>query len=259
MQQHIQLQQNQFKQAIKNGQVQLGLWTQLGSHIAAEILSGCGYDFIGLDAEHGPSEYREIYCQLQACAAGGPTQPIVRLPNQDISLIKRYLDAGVNTLMVPQVDTVEQAKMLVSAVRYPPHGIRGYCGAPRASNFGRIKNYATACDREICLIVMPETTTSLDNLEEMAAIDGIDAFFIGPGDLAASLGYIGQPMHPAVINAIEESGRRIKAAGKAVGILCTDEKQTRRYIELGFQIIAIGSDQGLLTNGAEKLLAKFRQ
>jgi 4-hydroxy-2-oxoheptanedioate aldolase len=195
---------------------------------------------------------------LQACAAGGPTQPIVRIPNHDISLIKRYLDAGVNTLMVPQVDTVEQAKALVSAVRYPPHGVRGYCGAPRASGFGRIKNYATTCEEEICLIVMPETTLALENIEAMAAIDGVDAFFIGPGDLAASLGYIGQPMHPEVIKVIEETGRRIKAAGKAVGILCTDEAQTRRYIELGFQMIAIGSDQGLLTKGAEQLLAKFR-
>ncbi|HEY0207772.1 HpcH/HpaI aldolase/citrate lyase family protein [Acerihabitans sp.] len=254
-----ELQQNHFKHAIKQGQVQLGLWTQLGSAIAAEILSGCGYDFMGLDAEHGPSEYMDIYAQLQACAAGGPTQPVVRLPNQDISLIKRYLDAGANTLMVPQVDTPEQAETLVSAVRYPPRGIRGYCGAPRASNFGRIKNYAAVCEREICLIVMPETITALDNLEKMAAIDGIDGFFIGPGDLAASLGYIGQPMHPEVIKTIEESGRRIKAAGKAAGILCTDEQQTRRYIEVGFQIIAIGSDQGLLTQGAENLLAKFRQ
>ncbi|WP_354691871.1 HpcH/HpaI aldolase/citrate lyase family protein [Phytobacter sp. RSE-02] len=254
----MELQKNHFKHAIKNNSVQLGLWTQLGSYIAAEILSGCGYDFIGLDAEHGPSEYIEIYSQLQACAAGGPTQPIVRIPNHDISLIKRYLDAGVNTLMVPQVDTVEQAKALVSAVRYPPHGVRGYCGAPRASGFGRIKNYATTCEEEICLIVMPETTLALENIEAMAAIDGVDAFFIGPGDLAASLGYIGQPMHPEVIKVIEDTGRRIKTAGKAVGILCTDEAQTRRYIELGFQMIAIGSDQGLLTKGAEQLLAKFR-
>ena len=254
----MELEQNHFKHAILHGRTQLGIWTQLGSEIAAEILAGCGYDFIGLDAEHGPSDYRDIYAQLQACAAGGPTQPVVRLPNQDISLIKRYLDAGVNTLMVPQVDTVEQARALVSAVRYPPHGIRGYCGAPRASKFGRIKDYATACDREICLIVMPETTAALENLDAMAEVDGVDAFFIGPGDLAASLGYIGQPMHPEVVKTIEEAGRRIRAAGKAAGILCTDEAQTRRYIELGFTMIAIGSDQGLMTKGAEQLLAKFR-
>ncbi|WP_342321989.1 HpcH/HpaI aldolase/citrate lyase family protein [Kosakonia sp. BYX6] len=254
----MELAKNQFKQALKKGDVQLGIWTQLGSAITAEILAGCGYDFIGLDGEHGPSEYLDIYAQLQACAAGGPSQPIVRIPNHDISLIKRYLDAGVNTLMVPQVDTAEQAKALVSAVRYPPHGVRGYCGAPRASGFGRIKNYATACDAEICLIVMPETRQALENIEAMAAIDGVDAFFIGPGDLAASLGYIGQPMHPEVVRVIEETGRRVQAAGKAVGILCTDETQTRRYIELGFQIVAIGSDQGLLTKGAEHLLAKFR-
>lgn len=253
----MELQKNQFKQAIKKGDVQLGLWTQLGSAITAELLSGCGYDFIGLDAEHGPSDYLDIYAQLQACAAGGPTQPIVRVHNHDISLIKRYLDAGVNTLMVPQVDTVQQAEALVAAVRYPPHGVRGYCGAPRASGFGRIKNYATTCEEEFCLIVMPETTLALENIEAIAAVEGVDAFFIGPGDLAASLGYIGQPMHPHVIQVIEDTGRRIRAAGKVVGILCTDEAQTRRYIELGFQIVAIGSDQGLLTKGAEQLLAKF--
>ncbi|WLI78709.1 HpcH/HpaI aldolase/citrate lyase family protein [Kosakonia sp. H02] len=254
----MELAKNQFKQSLKNGELQLGLWTQLGSAITTEILAGCGYDFIGLDAEHGPSDYLGIYAQLQACKAGGASQPVVRIPNHDISLIKRYLDAGVNTLMVPQVDTVGQAKALVSAVRYPPHGVRGYCGAPRASGFGRIKNYATACDAEICLVVMPETRQALENIEAMAAIDGVDAFFIGPGDLAASLGYIGQPLHPEVVRVIEETGRRVQAAGKAVGILCNNEAQTRRYIELGFQMVAIGSDQGLLTSGAERLLATFR-
>lgn len=254
----MELKRNRFKQELKAGKVQIGLWTQLGSHIAAEILAGCGYDFMGLDAEHGPSEFMDIYTQLQACAAGGETQPIVRLPNHDVSLIKRYLDAGVNSIMIPQVDTVEEAQNLVAAVRYPPHGIRGYCGAPRASGFGRIKDYPLKCDAEILLIVMPETTTALDNLDAIAAIDGVDAFFIGPGDMAASLGYIGQPMHPEVINVIEAAGRRIRAAGKVAGILCNDEAQTRRYIELGFQIIAVGSDQGLLTKGAEQLLAKYR-
>lgn len=254
----MELAQNHFKKAIRSGHVQLGIWTQLGSHVAAEMLSGCGYDFIGLDAEHGPSEFMDIYSQLQACAAGGRAQPVVRLPNHDISLIKRYLDAGANTLMVPQVDTVEQAKMLVSAVRYPPEGIRGFCGAPRASGFGRIKNYAATCEAEICLIVMPETQTALDNIEQIAAVEGIDAFFIGPGDLAASLGRLGQPMHPDVIQVIEESGKRIRAAGKAAGILCTDEAQTRRYIDCGFNMVAVASDQGLLIQGSEKLLAKYR-
>ena len=121
----MELPKNHFKHAIKNNTVQLGLWTQLGSYIAAEMLSGCGYDFIGLDAEHGPSEYIEIYAQLQACAAGGPTQPIVRVPNHDISLIKRYLDAGVNTLMVPQVDPVEHEQGQLAEVRYAPKVIRG--------------------------------------------------------------------------------------------------------------------------------------
>ncbi|AUP77170.1 2-dehydro-3-deoxyglucarate aldolase [Enterobacter sp. EA-1] len=253
----MELKKNAFKQAIHGGQLQLGLWTQLGSAITSEILSGCGYDFIGLDAEHGPSEFMEIYAQLQACAAGGPSQPIVRIPNHDASLIKRYRMPGVNTLMVPQVDTAEQAQALVSAVRYPPHGVRGYYGAPRV-RLRADQNYATACDAEICLIVMPETRQALENIEAMAAIEGVDAFFIGPGDLAASLGYIGQPMHPEVIRVIEETGRRIQAAGKVAGILCTDDAQTRRYIDAGFKIVAIGSDQGLLLKGAEKLLATFR-
>lgn len=254
----MELQKNHFKQALKDGKVQLGFWTQLGSYIAAEILSDCGYDFLGLDAEHGPSEYMDIYAQLQACAAGGTTQPVVRVPNHDISLIKRYLDAGVNTLVVPQVDTEEQAKALAAAVRYAPHGTRGYCGAPRASKFGRIKNYAAACEQEICLIAMPETKTAFENIDKLAAVEGIDAFFIGPGDFAASLGYIGQPMHPEVIAAIEEMGRRVRAAGKAVGVHCTDEALSRRYREQGFQMLAIGSDQGVLTKGAEQLLAQFR-
>ena len=250
---------NTFKCRLQQGQVQIGLWSQLGSPISVEMIAGSGVDWIGLDAEHGPSELVDIYHQLQACAAAGGAHPMVRIPWNDRVLIKQYLDIGVQTLVVPQIETAEQAREVVWATRYAPKGGRGYCGAPRASQFGRIKEYPFVCEQELCILIQPESTVALDNLEEMAAVDGIDGFFFGPGDLAADMGYLHQASHPEVIQALISGAKRVRAAGKAAAVICMNEALTRQYIEAGFNIVAVGSDQSILTRGADELAAKFKQ
>ncbi|MDR1934568.1 MAG: HpcH/HpaI aldolase/citrate lyase family protein [Candidatus Accumulibacter sp.] len=249
---------NTFKRGILQGQVQIGLWSQLGNPISVEMIAGSGVDWIGLDAEHGPSELVDVYYQLQACAAGGNAHPVVRVPWNDRVLIKQYLDIGAQTLVVPQVETAGQAREVVWATRYTPRGGRGYCGAPRASKFGRVKDYPFVYEQELCVLIQPETAVALKNLEEMAAVDGIDGFFFGPGDLAADLGYLHQATHADVVKELVSGAKRVRAAGKAAGIICMNEALTRQYIEAGFNIVAVGSDQSILTRGADELAVKFK-
>jgi 4-hydroxy-2-oxoheptanedioate aldolase len=250
---------NTFKRSIQQGEVQFGLWSQLGSPISVEMIAGSGIDWIGLDAEHGPSELVDIYYQLQACAAGGNAHPMVRIRWNDRVLIKQYLDIGVQTLVVPQIETAEQAREVVWATRYAPQGGRGYCGAPRASKFGRIKDYPFVFEQELCILIQPESAVALKNLEEMAAVDGIDGFFFGPGDLSADLGHLHQGTHPDVVKELLSGGRRVRATGKAAGIICMNEALTRQYIEAGFNFVAVGSDQSILIRGADELAVKFKE
>jgi 4-hydroxy-2-oxoheptanedioate aldolase len=250
---------NSFKRAIKEGQLQIGLWSQLGSPVTVEMIAGAGFHWIGLDAEHGPSDLVDVYHQLQACAAAGATHPMVRLPCNDPVLIKRYLDIGAQTIVIPQVDTEEEAQAIVRATRYAPRGVRGYCGAPRAANFGRIKDYPFVCEAELCVIVQPETVTAIKNIEKIAAVDGVDALFFGPGDLAADLGYIHEASHPEVVKVLEAAVKKVRSYGRAAGIICGNESLTRRYIDMGFNIVAVGSDQAILVRGVDELAAKFIQ
>jgi 2,4-dihydroxyhept-2-ene-1,7-dioic acid aldolase len=248
---------NSFKQAIKAGKFQLGMWSILSSHITVEILAGAGFDWLVLDTEHAPNDLTDVYSQLQACK-GGTATPIVRVPWNDMVTIKRYLDIGAHSLMIPSIESGEEARNAVAYTRYPPKGVRGYSGAPRASMFGRIKDYPHVCEEEICVILQIETRKGLENLEEIARTDGVDALFIGPGDLSAALGHIHDTKHPEVLAAIEDAFKRIKACGKPAGILCPDETLARKYIEMGFTFVAVGSDQAMLARGSEALAAKYR-
>ncbi len=199
-----------------------------------------------------------VYSQLQAAASGGLAHPIVRPPWNDPVIIKRFLDAGVQTLLLPMVETVDEAKRAVAATRYPPHGMRGFAGASRASRFGRVKDYHIRAHEELCVLVQVETKLGLDNLEAIASVDGIDGVFIGPGDLSAALGYLGKQGHPDMVAVIEDAIRRIRACGCAPGILTSDETLAREYIEQGCLFTAVGSDIGILARGADALAAKFR-
>ncbi|WP_448208035.1 HpcH/HpaI aldolase family protein [Azospirillum sp. sgz302134] len=248
---------NSFKRGLEAGQPQIGLWSILSSHVSVEILAGAGFDWLVLDTEHAPNELPMVYSQLQACT-GGTAHPVVRVPWNDMVTLKRYLDIGVQSFLIPYVETAEEAANAVSYTRYPPHGVRGYSAAPRANRFGRVKDYPQLCENELAVLVQIETRRGLDNIEAIAAVDGVTGLFIGPGDLSAAMGHVGNPKHPEVLEAIEDAITRIRAAGKPVGILSADEVLAKRYLELGCTFVAVGSDQGLLARGSEQLAARFK-
>jgi 4-hydroxy-2-oxoheptanedioate aldolase len=252
-----QLPANRFKAAIAAGHQQIGLWVALANAYSTEIVAGSGFDWLLLDGEHSPNEPATVLPQLQAAAAY-PVSCVIRPAWNDKVLIKRYLDVGAQTLLVPYVQTEEEAVAAVEAVRFPTRGVRGVAGVTRATRFGRIPDYAKRAHEEICLLVQIETRLGLDNLEAIARVDGIDGVFIGPADLAAGLGHLGEIGHPEVQAAIEDAIKRIKACGKPPGILTPDEKWARRYIELGTIFTAVGLDAMVLARETEKLAAKFK-
>lgn len=259
---------NPFKLALQNRQPQIGLWLGLADSYPTEICAGAGFDWLLIDGEHAPNDLRSMLQQLQTIAGYPGVQAIARVPmghgHVGEMLLKQYLDLGVTTVLVPMVDTAEQAQALVRAVHYPQAddetgkgGIRGMAGA-RASRFGRYPNYATEANAQVCLLVQAETQTALDNLEAIAAVEGVDGVFIGPADLSASMGYVGQLTHPKVLAAIEVAMARINRAGKAAGILTTNEALAKHYLELGALFVAVGLDTGLLAKHTSALAGRFK-
>jgi 4-hydroxy-2-oxoheptanedioate aldolase len=253
----LDLPRNSFKRALAAGKPQIGLWLSLSDHYSAEVCAGSGFDWLLIDTEHSPNELHMVLNQLQAIAPY-PAHPVVRVPWNDMVTIKRVLDVGAQSLLIPFVQNADEARKAVAATRYPPAGVRGVAGTTRATRFGRIKDYAKRAHEEICVLVQLETQTALDSLEVIAGLDGVDGVFIGPADLHASLGYSGETANPAVLPKIEDAIRRIRACGKAPGILTADEKLARRYLELGALFVAVGADVGLLGRGADQLAAKFK-
>lgn len=253
----MELERNTFKHALAQGRLQIGLWSSLCSNMAAEIVSDSGFDWILLDTEHAPNELPGLMSQLQAVARGTAT-PVVRAAWNDTVLLKRILDIGTQSVLIPFVQNAEEARRAVAATRYPPAGIRGTASSARGSRYGRVTDYLKKANAEICVLVQAETRDALDQLEAIAKVDGIDGVFIGPSDLAASLGHIGDMQHPVVQKAIEDAGRRLKALGKAAGILTVNEDEARRYISWGYTFVAVGADVGLLARGADALAKKFK-
>jgi 4-hydroxy-2-oxoheptanedioate aldolase len=248
---------NRFKAALAAKNPQIGLWLSLANSYTAELCATAGFDWLLLDSEHAPNDVRAILQQLQAVAPY-PSHPIVRPVTGDVALIKQLLDIGAQTLLIPMVDTPEQAAHMVSAVRYPPQGIRGVgAQAARASRWGQRTDYLARANDEVCLLVQAETRTALDNIEAICAVDGINGVFIGPADLSASLGHRGNPGHPEVQAAIEDAMRRIIATGKAAGTLVSDNALARRYLDLGCTFVAVGLEARLLAVAARELRAEF--
>jgi 4-hydroxy-2-oxoheptanedioate aldolase len=249
---------NEFKHAIRAGQQQIGLWVSLANAYCTEIVAGSGFDWLLIDGEHSPNDPISVLPQLQA-AAPYPVTTIVRPAWNEKVLIKRYLDVGAQSLLVPYVQTAQEAADAVAAIRYPGRGVRGVAGVTRASRFGRVGDYAQRAEDELCLLVQIETREGLDNLEEIARVDGVDGVFIGPADLAAALGHLADIAHAEVQSAIKDAIARIKACGKPAGILSADEAQVRRYIEWGTTFTAVGLDAALLARETEKLAARFKK
>ncbi|MEZ0168511.1 4-hydroxy-2-oxoheptanedioate aldolase [Microvirga sp. TS319] len=249
--------QNAFKAALRNGRSQIGLWLALASPYVAEVCAGAGYDWLLVDAEHGPNDIPLLAAQLQAIA-GSASHPVVRVPIGETWIIKQVLDIGAQTLLVPMVESAEQARALVRATRYPPDGVRGVGAAlARASNYNRISDYLQTANEQICLLVQVESRAGLAAIEEIASVDGVDGIFIGPADLAADMGHLGVPGVADVQSAVRDGLSRILASGKAAGILTADVDLAQSYVELGASFVAIGSDVGVLAGGATRLLSQF--
>ncbi|MCC3264822.1 HpcH/HpaI aldolase family protein [Arthrobacter gengyunqii] len=246
-----------FAARLAAGGRQTGMWVCSGSPLVAEICAGAGLDWLLFDAEHSPNGLESLLAQLQA-VHGYPVAPVVRPPSGDPVLIKQYLDLGAQNLLIPMVDTAEQAAELVRAVQYPPHGIRGVGSAlARASRWNRIDGYLQNAGDSLTLLVQIETAAAVANVAEIAAVDGVDGLFIGPSDLAASMGHLGQQDHPEVVAAVEHCIREIKAAGKPVGVNAFAEATARRYIDAGADFILVGADVALLARGSEALAATY--
>jgi 4-hydroxy-2-oxoheptanedioate aldolase len=248
---------NSFKRAIQSGRRQIGIWSNLSSTLSVEIVAGAGFHWVVLDAEHGPSELNEILSQLQAISSY-PVEPVVRIPANEKIVIKKFMDIGVRTFLVPFVETVEEARNVVAYTRYPPNGVRGVSTANRANAFGRVKDYLKTAHERVCILAQIESRQGLDQLSNILSVDGIDAAFIGPSDLAASLGHLGNNGHPDVQAAIASALKTCQKHGKPIGILTTVEADARRDFEAGFAFVAVGSDMGLLARGSEALRDKFR-
>lgn len=249
---------NAFKAALLDGKRQIGLWSALCSNIAAEIIAGSGFDWIVIDTEHAPNEVPGVLAQLQAMVQG-TAEPVVRCAWNDAVLMKRVLDVGARSLLIPFVQNAEEARQAVAATRYPPRGIRGVSVAPRANLYGRVANYHQTAHENTCVLVQVETRKALGEIEAIASVEGVDGIFIGPADLAAALGHLANPGHPEVQAAIADGCARARATGKPVGILTQDPNEAARYLELGFTFVAVGSDVGILAKGAEKLAAQCKQ
>lgn len=249
---------NTFKLRLQSGEAQIGLWLGLADAYCAELAANAGFDWLLIDGEHAPNDLRGMLGQLQAVAPY-PSHPVIRPVIDDTALIKQVLDIGVQTLLVPMVESAEQARELVRAIHYPPNGVRGVGSAlARASRWNSIPGYLDQADEQMCLLVQIENGEGLANLDAIAAVEGVDGVFIGPADLSASMGHRGNPGHPEVQAAIEDAIGRIQQAGKAAGILSADEQLARRYIELGAAFVAVGVDTTVLMRGLQTLAAKFK-
>ncbi len=249
---------NPFKQALKDGRRQIGLWQSMASPLTAEICAGAGFDWLLLDGEHAPNDVPLMLAQLQAVESY-PTHAIARPPIGDVVLIKLYLDLGFQPLLIPLVDTAEQAEQMVRAMRYPPDGIRGVgAGSARVSRWNRVENYFQDADAQMCLLVQAETRRAIENLEAIAAVEGVDGIFIGPADLSASLGHRGDASHPDVQAVVEDAIRRIVKTGKAAGILTSNNDWAQRYLDLGATFVAVGTDVGILAKQTVALAKRFK-
>jgi 4-hydroxy-2-oxoheptanedioate aldolase len=253
----MKLPPNTFKRALREGKPQIGLWVGLADPYVAELLAGTGFDCLVIDAEHAPNDPRSVLSQLQAMAAY-PVHAIVRPVHGTVELIKQYLDIGAQTLVIPMVESAEQARQMVAATRYPTRGVRGVGSAlARSSRWNQIDDYLRHSDDEMCVFVQVESVNALSQLESIAAVDGVDGVFFGPADLAASMGLLGQPSDPKVQAAIMQGIATVRKAGKAAGTLTSDAELAREYLRHGALFVAVGVDTSILVKAARELAAQF--
>jgi len=251
--------ENLFKRALMEGKSQFGLWAALADAYVTELLATAGFDWIVIDNEHAPNDVRSSLSQLQALA-GYPTHPIVRPAKNDAAVIKQFLDLGAQTLILPMIDTAEQAADVVAATRYPPGGIRGVGSAlARASRWNMVDGYFTNASHELCVIVQVESVIGIENLDAIANVSGVDGVFFGPADLSASMGLKGDPSELIVRQAVCRGIKLVRRMGKAAGVLASDRAHADEYLSAGANLIAIGTDTGLLSRAASDLVASYKR
>jgi len=248
---------NAFKRDLRAGKRLVGCWVSLTSPVTAEIVGLAGFDWLLLDGEHAPNDLATLVLQLMALK-DSPSAPFVRPQSNDTVLIKRLLDAGFSNFLVPMVDSAEEAARAVAATRYPPAGVRGVSVSMRGNRYGTVADYQKRVNDEIVVAVQIESPHAVDDVDEICAVEGVDAVFIGPSDLAASLGRLGDASHPEVQDAMRRVIDRARAANVAVGILAPVEADARRYMDMGVTMVAVGSDQGLFRAATQALRDKFR-
>ncbi|WP_434724105.1 HpcH/HpaI aldolase family protein [Mesorhizobium sp. RIZ17] len=249
---------NSLKAAVQAGRAHIGVWCSLASALTTEIVAGSGAGWLLIDGEHSPNDLRSIMAQLQVAAAF-PCEAVVRLPSDDPNLIKQALDVGARSLMIPNVRTAEQARAIVAAMTYAPGGFRGFSVGHRANAFGRIAGYHAKAREQQLLAVQIEDGTGVANAAEIAAVDGVDVLFVGPGDLSTSMGAMGNPGADHVQEAISSVRKAAASAGKASGILAPVKADADRYLADGFTMVAVGSDLGLPARGSDALIASFNR
>jgi 4-hydroxy-2-oxoheptanedioate aldolase len=248
---------NAFKRRLAERDPQLGYWLSLNSLSSTEIAAGAGFDWVLVDMEHSIYDIESVERHLLAARHGGDAELLVRVPSVDAVIVKRLLDAGIRNFMFPYVQTVEEARLAVAATRYPPHGIRGYSGINRANRFAGNPGYAQSAAEDIAVILQVETMQAIDNIPDYGAIDGVDGILVGPNDLAASIGLLGQSGHADVLARVGEAREAILATGKAAGMLDFNPETSRKLLADGFGFVAVGGDTSTLVRGTRQLLAQF--
>ena len=249
---------NEFKSSLLNGDRLIGCWSSFAEAVTAEIMGTAGFDWLVIDGEHAPNDIRSVRDQLMALSHS-PSHPVVRVPVGDTALIKMVLDAGAQTILVPMVDSAEQARELVRACHYPPEGVRGVGAmASRATQYGTTAEYIQTADAQICLLVQVENRAGMAALDDILKVEGVDGVFIGPADLSTDMGFQGNSAAPEVRAAIADAMVRIRAAGKAPGILGTNDEAIQAYLDMGAQFLAVGIDVMLLAQAARALAAKWK-
>lgn len=253
----MQIQANSFKRALSEGRQLIGLWVGLGDDNVAELCAYAGFDWLLIDGEHGPNDLRSILSQMRAIQ-GSPSATVVRLPSDDLVLIKQHLDIGAQSLLIPMVESAEQARQVVRCCRYAPAGVRGIGAAlARASRYGRVGDYIHRAADEICILLQVETVKGIEALDAILEVEGVDGVFVGPSDLAADMGLPGMPGSDEVQKVVVDALRRIGASSKASGILTSDAALCAQYKSMGVNFLAVGSDVGVLVAGLKQLRERF--
>lgn len=254
----MELRKNKFKENIFNHKKQIGIWSNFSYNTISEIIAITGFDWSVLDMEHAPNDIQEIVSQLQVMEAYN-TEPVVRVPWNEPVMVKRLLDMGVQTILFPMVQNAEEAKAAVEATRYPPKGIRGIMSVARMNRYGHVSDYYTKAEKEICVLVQCETKTAIDNIPEIAKVEGIDGIFMGPSDISGSIGKIGQFEDQAVQDLIHHALDLCKKHNKPAGILTGKRDYAKKYVESGYTFVAVGSDTNLFAESAKGLLKEFKK